>query len=55
MILAGDIGGTKTYLGVFECTKNGVESVREEKFWNSDFESLEEILTEFLDSPSIEI
>ncbi|MEC4674748.1 MAG: glucokinase [Nitrospirota bacterium] len=52
MILAGDIGGTKTYLGVFECTKNGVESVREEKFWNSDFESLEEILTEFLDSPS---
>jgi len=52
MILAGDIGGTKTYLGLFEHTKNGVESVREEKFWNSDFDSLEEILTEFLNPPS---
>lgn len=51
MILAGDIGGTKTYLGLFEPSTNGVESVREEKFWNSDFESLEEILTEFLNAP----
>ena len=52
MILAGDIGGTKTYLGLFEDTQTGVEAVREEKFWNADFTSLEEILTEFLESPS---
>ena len=51
MILAGDIGGTKTYLGLFEGTSTGLKSLREEKFWNADFQSLEEIITEFLESP----
>ncbi len=48
MILAGDIGGTKTYLGLFDWHDARVEPVREEKFWNADFDSFEEILEEFL-------
>jgi len=55
MILAGDIGGTKTYLGLFEPTQTGLTSVREEKFYNADFSSLEEILTEFLETPTSDL
>ena len=51
MILAGDIGGTKTYLGLFESTQTGITPVREERFWNADFSSLEDILTEFMETP----
>ena len=49
MILAGDIGGTKTYIGLFDWKDQRVDPSREEKFWNADFGSFEEILTEFLD------
>jgi len=55
MILAGDIGGTKTYLALYDWKEHRVESAREEKFFNADFESFEEILSEFLaplDEPS---
>lgn len=52
MILAGDIGGTKTYLGLFDWHETRVAPIREEKFWNADFESFEEILEEFLQSPA---
>ncbi len=52
MILAGDIGGTKTYLGLFDWHETRVEPVREEKFWNADFDSLEAILEEFLQAPA---
>lgn len=48
MILAADIGGTKTYVGLFNWTQERTEPVREEKYWNSDFNSFEDILTEFL-------
>ncbi len=48
MILAGDIGGTKTYLALFDWREARVEPVREERFLNADFDSLEEILEEFL-------
>ena len=48
MILAGDIGGTKTYLALFDWHETRVEPIREEKFLNADFDSLEEILEEFL-------
>ena len=52
MIVAGDIGGTKTYLGLFDWQETRVAPIREEKFWNADFESFEEILEEFLQSPA---
>ena len=48
MILAGDIGGTKTYLALFDWHETRVEPIREEKFLNADFDSFEEILEEFL-------
>jgi glucokinase len=47
MILAGDIGGTKTHLALFE----RVTAVREETFHSADYQSLEDILTEFLSRP----
>ena len=52
MIVAGDIGGTKTYLGLFDWQETRVAPIREEKFWNTDFESFEEILEEFLQPPA---
>lgn len=48
MILAGDIGGTKTNLALFDWTTKRVEPVRAQTFASPDFGSLEEIVTEFL-------
>ncbi len=50
MILAGDIGGTKTNLGLFRAA--GTTLVREEvgSFRNADYPSLESIVREFLGS-----
>ena len=49
MILAGDIDDTKTYLALYDWKEDRVEPTREEKFYNSDFESFEEILSEFFE------
>lgn len=51
MILAGDIGGTKTTLALFDWTTERVEPVREQTFASADYKSLEEILDEFLNQP----
>jgi len=48
MILAGDIGGTKTVLALFERSGDSLKSVREATFPSRDHPSFEEILTEFL-------
>ena len=48
MILAGDIGGTKTVVGLFEDTSNGLRLVREDKFVNSEFSGLDEVLARFV-------
>src|SRR5262249_49613667 len=52
MILAGDIGGTKTVLALFDVTSPGPQPVlargREEGFHCADFPSLEAILDQFL-------
>jgi glucokinase len=48
MILAGDIGGTKTVLALIAPEKGGDDPVREERFASSEFESLESIVREFL-------
>ena len=52
MILAGDIGGTKTLLALFDWKDERVEPIREESYWSADYSSLEEILTEFLEEES---
>lgn len=51
MILAGDIGGTKTHLALFDWTRERVDPVRLETFHSADYPSLEEMLAEFLVPP----
>jgi glucokinase len=51
MILAGDIGGTKTHLALFEWTSKRVEASREETFHSADYQSLEDLVEEFLSRP----
>ncbi len=51
MILAGDIGGTKTNLALYDWPTERVEPVRVETFHSADYKSLEEILEEFLTPP----
>lgn len=52
-MLAGDIGGTKTYLGLFVRDGNCLEAVREGSFVNSDFKDHMEIMGDFLDREMI--
>lgn len=48
MILAGDIGGTKTVIGLFEQAGSGLQAVREETFPSKSHATLEAILDRFL-------
>lgn len=48
MILAGDVGGTKTALGLYEPSAGGVQPQREASFASHDYASLKDVLTEFL-------
>jgi len=48
MILAGDIGGTKTHLALFDWKDDRTDPVRTESFPSKEYASLEEILEEFL-------
>jgi glucokinase len=48
MILAGDIGGTKTVIGLFEQAGGRLQAVREETFPSKSHASLEAILDRFL-------
>ncbi len=48
MILAGDIGGTKTVIGLFEGAGNRLHAIREETFPSSSYRGLEAILDQFL-------
>ncbi|MBI5642770.1 MAG: glucokinase [Deltaproteobacteria bacterium] len=47
-ILAGDIGGTKTYLGLFIDKGQALGLVREDSFINANFDSPEAIIRAFL-------
>ena len=49
MILAGDIGGTKTALALFEPDGRYLRQVRDAKFPSRDHATFDEILREFLD------
>jgi len=48
IVLAGDIGGTKTNLGIFEVQNSQLTSLHELTWPSSDFSCLEEIITLFL-------
>lgn len=51
MILAGDIGGTKTNLALYDWTTERVEPIREDSFHSADYKTLEDIIEEFLSTP----
>lgn len=51
MILAGDIGGTKTNLALYDWTTERVEPILEDSFHSADYKTLEEIIEEFLSMP----
>lgn len=51
MILAGDIGGTKTHLALYEWTTERVEPVHADSFHSADYKALEDIVEEFLSTP----
>ncbi len=48
MILAGDIGGTKTILGLFEEAGDQLRAAREETYPSREYATLEEVLERFL-------
>ncbi|MEA3455653.1 MAG: glucokinase [Campylobacterota bacterium] len=47
-VLAGDIGGTKTSLAIFEVNGTNLEAVAEEKYLSGDYTSLDEIVQKFI-------
>jgi glucokinase len=47
-ILAGDIGGTKTRLGLFRSHKKGLNLISEKTFASGEYKNLEDILTDFI-------
>src|SRR3984957_14365099 len=48
LILAGDVGGTKTQLGLFQHSAGSLELVREDRCATADFASLEAVCADFL-------
>jgi len=52
MILAGDLGGTKTALALFESSGSALQPVQEATFHSADYGSLEDILRAFLKTTS---
>jgi glucokinase len=48
MILAGDVGGTKVHLALYDFINGKLEYSRDERFPAKDYSGLEEIVTEFL-------
>ncbi len=50
--MLGDIGGTKINLALYDWNKERVDPIREDSVWTADYESLEEVLTEFLEEPT---
>ncbi|MGC9325399.1 MAG: glucokinase [Desulfomonilia bacterium] len=50
VLIAGDVGGTKTNLGIFFLEKGPRTPVREATFKSADYSSLQEICAEFLSS-----
>ncbi len=48
MYLAGDIGGTKTHLGLFQQQGNSLKLISEERYSSKDHKSLKEIVVQFL-------
>ncbi|MDE1176576.1 MAG: glucokinase [Edaphobacter sp.] len=48
MILAGDVGGTKVHLALYDFAEGNLHAIRDEKFPAHQFGSLDEIVNKFL-------
>ena len=48
MILAGDVGGTKVNLALYDFVNGNLQHVRDKRFWAKDYSGLEEIVKEFI-------
>ncbi len=48
LILAGDVGGTKTQLGLFEHSAGNLKLVREHRYATAEFDSLEAVCANFI-------
>jgi len=48
MILAGDVGGTKVHLALYDFIDGKPESSRDERYAAKEYSGLEEIVREFL-------
>jgi glucokinase len=54
MLLAGDIGGTKTILALYEEGSDATSPLYEENFPSGEYESLEKVVREFLETRKVE-
>ena len=54
-VLAGDVGGTKTRLAIFEVTATGLETVVEQSYHSQKHASMREIIEDFLDQHSVAV
>ena len=53
MILAGDVGGTKVHLALYDFIDGKPKSIRDERYAAKDYSGLEEIVKEFLGAQSV--
>jgi glucokinase len=53
MILAGDVGGTKAYLALYDFIDGKLQHTREQRFPAKDYSGLEEIVKEFLGADKV--
>ena len=53
MILAGDVGGTKVHLALYDFTDGKLEHTRDEQYPAKEYAGLEEIVKEFLGADKV--
>ncbi|WP_263356520.1 glucokinase [Acidicapsa ligni] len=53
MILAGDVGGTKVHLALYDFTNGNLKYSRDERYAAKDYSGLEEIVREFLAADTV--
>src|SRR5580658_6693671 len=53
MILAGDVGGTKVHLALYDFTNGNLQYTRDARFPAKDYSGLEEIVKEFLSGDEV--
>ena len=53
MILAGDVGGTKVHLGLYDLIDGKLENSRDARFPAKNYSGLKEIVKEFLGAQTV--